>query len=103
MAAVKLLLLAVVVEVLDKLPTETAVPNCSFSVNTLLAEPKVVLAPALDGATLNGNDVKFVLERLRSGGGGGLILGGRGGATVGRLMGADGAVRITVELIESFD
>lgn len=77
---------------------------CSFGDEILLAEPKPVLvpAPALDGATLNGNVVKFVFDTLRIGGGGGLIFGGRGGATVGRLIGGLGACRVVV-LIESCD
>lgn len=40
---------------------------------------------------------------LRIGGGGGTIFGGRGGATVGRLIGGFGACRIPVELIVSCD
>lgn len=60
--------------------------NCSFSVDTFDAEPKL-FAFATDAGMLNGNVVKFVFEMLRIGGGGGFIFGGRGGATVGRLMG----------------
>lgn len=40
---------------------------------------------------------------LRIGGGGGTIFGGRGGATVGRLIGGLGACRILVVLIVSCD
>lgn len=80
------------------------VEYCSFGDEILLAEPKLVFvpAPALDGAMLNGNVVKFVLDTLRMGGGGGLIFGGRGGATVGRLIGGLGACRVVV-FIESCD
>lgn len=80
------------------------VEYCSFGDEILLAEPKpvLVLAPALDGATLNGNVVKFVLDILRMGGGGGLIFGGLGGATVGRLIGGLGACLVDI-FIESCD
>lgn len=96
----ELLLLFKLLCKVDTLFTELAPPicgllieNCSFNVETLLAEPKLVLTPAaaLDGATLNGNVVRFVFDTLRIGGGGGLIFGGLGGATVGRLIGGFGA------------
>lgn len=111
MLFVELLLLLLLCNV-DTLFTELAAPigdltaaYCSLSVDTLLAEPKLVLAPALalDGATLNGNVVKLVFDTLRMGGGGGLMFGGRGGATVGRLIGGLGACLVVVELIASCD
>lgn len=97
---VELLLLFKLLCNVDTLFTELAPPicgllieNCSFNVDTLLAEPKLVFTPALalDGATLNGNVVKFVFDTLRIGGGGGFIFGGLGGATVGRAIGGFGA------------
>lgn len=90
---VKFELLVAVVEAFIRLLTELAAPIGSLNVDTLVAEPKFVLTPAHDGATLNANG-KFVLERLRNGVGGALTVGGRGGATVGRLItGALGADR----------
>lgn len=58
---------------------------------------------AAEGATLNGNVVRFVFETLRMGGGGGLMFGGRGGATVGRLIVEFGACRMPGALIASCD
>lgn len=61
----------------------------SFNEDTFDVDPK--LFAFVDGGTLSGNVVRFVLEILRIGGGGGLMFGGRGGATVGRLIGGFGA------------
>lgn len=60
---------------------------------------------AADGATLSGNVVRLVFDTLRIGGGGGFMFGGRGGATVGRLIGGFGACRTLVddEFIASCD
>lgn len=77
------------------------VENCSFSVDTFDAEPKL-FAFVTDAGILNGNVVKFVFDIERTGGGGGLKLGGRGGATVGRLIGPLGCCLILV-LIASCD
>lgn len=75
--------------------------NCSFSVDTFDAEPKL-FAFATDAGILSGNVVRFVFEMLRIGGGGGFIFGGRGGATVGRLIGTLGCCLMLV-LIASCD
>lgn len=75
--------------------------NCSLSVDTFDAEPKL-FALATDAGILSGNVVRFVFEILRIGGGGGFIFGGRGGATVGRLIGTFGCCLMLV-LIASCD
>lgn len=62
--------------------------NCFFNVDTFDTEPKFELLFTAFGGRLNGKFVRFVFEILRIGvgGGGGLMFGGRGGATVGRPL-----------------